>query len=88
MKKLNSQGLPFEINTGAMSRGYRTAPYPNPVLLKELHAMGGRIIINSDSHSADTIAYAFDQAQKLAYDCGFRKVTVLTPQGFQEIPLE
>ena len=39
--------------------------------------MGGRIIINSDSHSADTIAYAFDQAQKLAYDCGFRKVTVL-----------
>jgi len=50
--------------------------------------MGGRIIINSDSHSADTIAYAFDQAQKLAYDCGFRKVTVLTPQGFQEIPLE
>ena len=88
MKKLHGQGLPFEINTGAMSRGYRTAPYPNPILLRELHAMGGRIMINSDSHSADTIAYAFDQAQKIAYECGFRKTTVLTPNGFQEISLE
>lgn len=88
MKKLHGQGLPFEINTGAMSRGYRTAPYPNPILLRELHAMGGRILINSDSHSADTIVYAFDQAQKMAYECGFRKTTVLTPNGFQEISLE
>lgn len=87
MKKLNSQGLPFEINTGAMSRGYRTTPYPNPILLKELHAMGGRIMINSDSHSADTIAYGFDQAERIAYSCGFRKVTVLSPNGFQEIEL-
>jgi histidinol-phosphatase (PHP family) len=87
MKKLHSQGLPFEINTGAMSRGYRTAPYPNPILLRELHAMGGRIMINSDSHSADTIAYAFDQAGKIAYECGFRKVTVWSKDGFREIPL-
>ena len=87
MKKLHRQGLPFEINTGAMSRGYRTAPYPNPILLRELHAMGGRIMINSDSHSADTIAYAFDQAGKIAYECGFRKVTVWSKDGFREIPL-
>ena len=88
MKKLHGQGLPFEMNTGAISRGYRTAPYPNPILLRELHAMGGRIMINSDSHSADTIANAFDQAQRIAYECGFRKVTVLTSKGFQEISLD
>ena len=87
MKKLHRQGLPFEINTGAMSRGYRTAPYPNPILLRELHAMGGRIMINSDSHSAGTIAYAFDQAEKIAYECGFRNVTVWSKDGFREIPL-
>ena len=88
MKKLNSQGLPFEINTGAISRGYRTAPYPNSILLRELKAMGGRIMINSDSHSADTIAYAFEQAQRIAYECGFRKVSVLTPRGLEEILLQ
>lgn len=29
MHKLAALGIPFEINTGAMSRGYRSAPYPS-----------------------------------------------------------
>ena len=37
---LSGRGLLFEINTGAMSRGYRTAPYPAPFLLRELCAVG------------------------------------------------
>ena len=36
MHKLAALGIPFEINTGAMSRGYRSAPYPSAALLKEL----------------------------------------------------
>ena len=44
-------------------------------------------MINSDSHSAGTIAYAFDQAEKIAYECGFRKVTVWSKDGFREISL-
>ncbi|HIT64721.1 MAG TPA: histidinol-phosphatase [Candidatus Ventrimonas merdavium] len=88
MKRLNDACLPFEINTGAMSRGARTAPYPNPILLRELCAMGGRIMINSDSHRADTIGWAFDQAAKLAWDCGFRRLTLLAPGGgFREVEL-
>ena len=86
--RLNDACLPFEINTGAMSRGARTAPYPNPILLRELCAMGGRIMINSDSHRADTIGWAFDQAAKLAWDCGFRRLTLLAPGGgFREVEL-
>jgi histidinol phosphatase-like PHP family hydrolase len=57
-----------------MSRGYRSAPYPSAALLKELCACGGRILINSDSHSADTIGYGFKQAQELAVACGFKSV--------------
>ena len=88
MKKLHRQGLPFEINTGAISRGYRTAPYPNPILLKELHAMGGRIIINSDSHAVNTIGYHFNQAVKVARSCGFDRTLILKPGGgFREIYL-
>lgn len=88
MKKLNAAGLPFEINTGAMSRGYRTAPYPSRKLLRELYLMGGRIMINSDSHSTEAIGFAFEQAAKIAWDCGFRRAAVLTPGGgFREIEL-
>lgn len=81
MKKLNAEGLPFEINTGAISRGYRNTPYPSRILLKELHDMGGRIIINSDSHSASNIGFRFEQACRLALECGFTHTWVLKPGG-------
>lgn len=88
MKRLNDRGLPFEINTGALSRGYRTQPYPSRILLKELCAMGGRIMINSDSHSPKTIGFQFDSARKLALECGFKRACVLVPGGgFREVPL-
>ena len=34
-------GTLLEINTGAIFRGYRTTPYPAPVLLREGREMGG-----------------------------------------------
>lgn len=88
MKYLQQAEVPFEINTGAIGRKYRTAPYPSSVLLRELCQMGGRIIINSDSHSTEHICGSFELAQKLAWDCGFRRVSVLKPGGgFREIEL-
>lgn len=81
MRKLNAYGLPFEINTGAIARGYRKEPYPGRIFLRELRAMGGEIIINSDSHRADTIGYHFDQARRIAAECGFTHTLVLAPGG-------
>lgn len=72
----------FEINTGAMSRGYRTAPYPALPLLRTIRERGGRVCLTSDSHNAQTILYAFDQAAELARMCGFQEVWTLTEQGF------
>ena len=71
----------LEINTGGMARGYRNAPYPALFLLKEWRAMGGRIILTSDSHSADTILYAYGDSVALAKAAGFDKSTILTPGG-------
>lgn len=89
MRKLNDAGLPFEINTGAISRGYRSEPYPSRFFLKELHAMGGRIMINSDSHNINTIGYHFEQARRLALECGFKRAVVLKPGGgFREIEID
>lgn len=88
MRRLAERGLPFEINTGAISRGYRKEPYPSKRLLKELRAMNGRIMINSDSHRRDTICYGFAQAEALAAECGFKTVCVLKPGGgFREVKL-
>ena len=79
---LTGRDVIFEINTGAMSRGYRSAPYPSPALLDFLRDRGGRICVTSDSHSASTILHAFPQARELAKSRGFREVWVLTKSGF------
>ena len=77
----------LEINTGGVSRGYRTVPYPALFLLREWKAMGGKIILTSDSHSADTIVSGYGQAAELARAAGFARSTILTRSGPVECSL-
>lgn len=64
----------FEINTGAVSRGLRTAPYPAFELLCALREMGGRVTITADAHSAAHLCFGFDEAERLAKRAGFREL--------------
>ena len=59
--KLLVKNIPFEINTGAISRGYRTTPYPASDILDYIRANGGKFILSSDSHKADTLAFKFEE---------------------------
>lgn len=72
----------FEINSGAISRGYRTSPYPAKKLLSHLRSLNGRICLNSDSHSVEAIGYAFEHSLELAKECGFTELWLLTEHGF------
>lgn len=51
----------FEVNTGAISRGYRTEPYPSKQIAEYILKSGGKLILNSDAHSTDNICYQFDK---------------------------
>ncbi len=62
--KLLKTGRYFEINTGAISRGYRSSPYPDDEIMKHLKDNGAKFILSSDSHSADTIGHLFDKYDK------------------------
>lgn len=64
----------FEINTGAISRGHRTTPYPSRRILTEIGRRGGRVILSSDSHRKETIDCAFSEALALAAECGIKNV--------------
>lgn len=57
--------VPFEINTGAISRGYRTQPYPDGEMIAYIKAKGGRLILSSDAHSKENIAYKFEEYESL-----------------------
>lgn len=87
LDRLAGRNVIFEINTGAISRGYRTAPYPAPALLRAMRERNLPICITSDCHSSDTLLCAFSQAEQAARDCGYRERMVLTKAGFAPVPL-
>lgn len=87
MDALAATGKIFEINTGAISRGWRTTPYPSRVWLRRLREMGGRITITADAHAPETIACAFDEARALARDCGFDAIWELHGGMFVPVKL-
>ena len=53
--ELLKTGRPFEVNTGAISRGYRTTPYPSAEIRQYILQNGGRLIFSSDSHTAESV---------------------------------
>ncbi len=57
-------GKPFEINTGAISRGYRNQAYPEEKFIKYIMQNGGNLVLSSDSHSADFLCCDFDKYEK------------------------
>ena len=58
--RLLRAGIPFEINFGAISRGWRTSPYPAPEIREYIASRGGRFILSSDSHAAETLCLGFE----------------------------
>lgn len=78
------RGMVLELNTGAISRGYRTAPYPSMDLLKHLKDLNGEIIVTSDCHNKDDLDCWYDEAPTLLRACGFDHTLVLRKQGFVE----
>ncbi|MBQ9162755.1 MAG: histidinol-phosphatase HisJ family protein [Clostridia bacterium] len=76
----------FEINTGAIARGYRTTPYPDPYITKEMKRLDFGAIISSDCHDVRYLDTGYDMAKQLLRDAGFDCHYVLTKNGF--IPIE
>ena len=77
----------LEVNTGAMARGYRNAPYPAMFLLRAWQKMGGRVILTADAHSTQHITYGYQQAIELVKAAGFDSTTLLTATGWKACPI-
>lgn len=67
----------FEINTGAISRGYRTTPYPASDVVDKIATAGKPFVINSDSHSAETIDFMLDTVEKTLDEKGYQYIKSL-----------
>ena len=77
----------FEVNTGAIARGYRTLPYPQMEFMQEFCRCGFGVVITSDCHDKNAIDCCYDQAEALIAQAGFRSKWILTDCGFKEVAL-
>ena len=56
---LLASGAIFEINTGGISRGWRSVPYPAPPILDYLIARGARFLLSGDAHRPAGLRFGF-----------------------------
>lgn len=77
-----------EVNTGAISRNWRTSPYPNPFLLQQLKERGCPIIITSDSHETTTLTCHFHETKELLKQLGFTETMQLKDGIFQPVSFD
>ena len=75
--KLLDTGVPFEINTGAVSRGYRTQAYPALPIRRYLRDRGARFVLSSDSHAKETLRFGFEREERVCREEGLTLIDQL-----------
>ena len=64
----------FEVNTGAISRGYRTVPYPHPDVLERIKLAGKPVIVTSDTHSVGTLDFMINETAEQLVAAGHKVI--------------
>ncbi len=77
----------FEVNTGAMARGYRTTPYPAPIFLRRIAEKRGNVTLNADAHRKEYLTYGFDVALQILKASGIGSVLTMTKAGWKNIAI-
>lgn len=67
----------FEINTGAISRGYRTTPYPDDRTLDIIAKAGKPFVITSDTHNKETVTFKFEEQMQRLDKKGYKYIKSL-----------
>lgn len=75
LEKLFSAPVVFEVNTGAIARGYRTSPYPTFEVIKRIAEAGKPLVINSDAHRADMIDFGIIDTKKTLSSLGIKCIS-------------
>ena len=77
----------FEVNTGAISRGYRTSPYPQREFVEEFYNCGYGAVLSTDCHNKAHLDTYFEEARQLLREAGYTTRWILTDDGFKEVEL-
>ena len=74
MLSVASDDVLFEVNVGAILRGYRKTPYPYENLLHIIKKSNGKIILSLDCHNKDFLSYDLSNTKNYLKNIGFNCV--------------
>ena len=75
-----ASGRMIEVNTSGAH--YACAEmYPAPRLLETFRRAGVECTVGTDAHAPENVARGIEDAYRMMYACGYREVTVPTPDG-------
>ena len=77
----------IEVNTGAIARKYRTAPYPARFLLEKMLILGAMPVLGSDSHQKENLTFWFDEAVTLLKEVGFPCIARYNGERFDKVKI-
>jgi len=87
VRELVPYGVPFEINTTPMSWRADGDPYPSREILEEIHRLGGKITISTDSHQVEMLQRGVHEALALAKEIGFTELVAMSPDGAKTLEI-
>ena len=67
----------FEVNTGLITRGFRSLPCPHERLLYLIAKNGGKVTCSSDAHDMTALDSRFSAIKKMLKTLGFRETYTL-----------
>ena len=71
------KGTMLDVNTGGITRGFMTVPYPSPWALKEAVKFNIPVVLNSDAHRPEHIDGQFENVTKILKECGYTEKMIL-----------
>ena len=87
VEEAKKRGKIIEVNTGAISRGYRTTPYPSSFILDMIKEKKVPITITTDCHDKTYLSYGMEEAKEMLREKGFKEYMLLGDKGFYPISL-
>lgn len=84
---IKKHGCIFELNSGAVFRGYKKSIYPNVNILKGICDFGGRIMLNTDSHETNALSFMQSEMALFAKEVGFKSAVEMKNGEFVETEL-
>ena len=71
LEKLSASPAVFEVNTGAISRGYRKTAYPDEIFLSKMAERGRPFLLSSDCHAKENLLFGLDAERKRLDELGY-----------------